>query len=139
MEMTYNTFSVTCGVKIYLCRSTILTSAKTYLFLYWLISRKLGKFNRVFEDVKWTKQNSIFSYSVPTPSITEHITTVWAPFSLSKSRLFRIDSTPELDADYRADVSRFWNEEIPSVLQSSRKKNLPTADVTSGLYRKEEL
>ncbi|XP_059353517.1 carboxylesterase 4A-like [Daphnia carinata] len=59
---------------------------------------------------------------VPTSIITDHIPTSWTPFN--KNRLFlRIGTTLVVDSDYRADASRFWNEEISVILHPTDKKN----------------
>lgn len=42
--------------------------------------------------------------------------------------------------DYRADVNRFWNEEIPAMLQfSGKSKKILTPEAATGHFRKEEL
>lgn len=60
--------------------------------------------------------------SVPTPRITDSITTAWPPLSAGKQRLYRIGTRLALDAEYRADASRFWNEEVPALLAAGKKK-----------------
>lgn len=59
---------------------------------------------------------------MPTPRITDSITTAWPPLSAGKQRLYRIGTRLALDAEYRADASRFWNEEVPALLAAGKKK-----------------
>ena len=77
--------------------------------------------NLVFVAFQPMSRSLTVSFSVPTPRITDSITTAWAPLSPGKSRVLRIGSTLALDAEYRPDVSRFWNEEVPALLSASKK------------------
>lgn len=54
--------------------------------------------------------------------ITEHVPTAWAPFN-KNNRFFRIGTTLSIDTDYRADATRFWNEEIPAILNPVGEAN----------------
>ena len=108
-----------------------------FLFLCWQILLKLGIFETISTLYIGIIKASIFS--VPTPSITQSIPTAWAPFSQSKLRLFRIGAKLAVDLDYRADVSRFWNEESPAILQSSSKLKTILAPDVNGRFSKEEL
>lgn len=56
---------------------------------------------------------------VPTPKITDHIPTSWTPFNKNR-RFLRIGTILAVDSDYRADATRFWNEEIPAIYSTSK-------------------
>lgn len=66
-----------------------------------------------------SKLYSSFFYSVPTPKITDHIPTSWTPFNKNR-RFLRIGTILAVDSDYRADATRFWNEEIPAIYSTSK-------------------
>ncbi|KAI9564535.1 hypothetical protein GHT06_008274 [Daphnia sinensis] len=80
------------------------------------------------DDIEFSKKvfvpllTNFAKTGIPTPVITDHISTSWIPFNKNR-RFLRIGSTLVIDSDYRADASRFWNAEIPVILHSTGKKS----------------
>merc|ERR1719150_3674772 len=60
--------------------------------------------------------------SVPTPGMTEHISTAWPPVSPATSMVFRIDSKLSVMQDYLQDRLRFWKETVPGIFSKKDKK-----------------
>ena len=60
--------------------------------------------------------------SVPTPAMTEHISTAWPPVSPATSNVFRIDSKLSVMQDYLGDRLRFWKETVPGIFSRKDKK-----------------
>lgn len=60
--------------------------------------------------------------SVPTPAMTDHISTAWPPVSPSSSVVFRIDSKVSVMKDYLQDRLRFWTETVPGIFTKKDKK-----------------
>jgi len=60
--------------------------------------------------------------SVPTPAITDHITTAWPPLSPSAPSVFRIDTKLAVVKDYLQDRLRFWTETVPGIMSKKDKK-----------------
>jgi len=60
--------------------------------------------------------------SVPTPAITDHITTAWPPLSPSAPSVFRIDTKLAVVRDYLQDRLRFWTETVPGIMSKKDKK-----------------
>ena len=60
--------------------------------------------------------------SVPTPAMTEHISTAWPPVSPATSMVFRIDSKLSVMQDYLQDRLRFWKETVPAIFSKKDKK-----------------
>ena len=72
----------------------------------------------------------MFFGSVPTLNNMPHnsgsdSTISWMPLSTEKSQILRIDSNLTMEKDYRMDITRFWNEEIPALLTSTGQKRSP--------------
>ncbi len=61
-------------------------------------------------------------FSVPTPQITDNIDVAWAPLSPNKNRVYRIGSKLTLENDYKQDILKFWNEDIPALFNKKSKK-----------------
>jgi len=62
--------------------------------------------------------------SVPTPTITDSINVAWTPLAPNKNRVFKIGDKLEVEEDYKQDILKFWNEDIPKLFKkkASAKK-----------------
>jgi len=60
--------------------------------------------------------------SIPTPSMTEHITVAWPPQSPNNNKILKIDSKLAIMTDYLQDRLRFWSETIPAIFTKKEKK-----------------
>jgi carboxylesterase type B len=60
--------------------------------------------------------------SVPTPQVTENINVAWAPLAPNKNRIYRIGSKLSMESDYKKDILKFWNEDIPALFTKKAKK-----------------
>ena len=61
--------------------------------------------------------------SVPTPALSDHITTAWPPLSPSSPSVFRIDSKLSVMKDYLQDRLKFWTETVPGIFSKKDKKS----------------
>lgn len=55
--------------------------------------------------------------SVPTPTITDAINVAWTPLTPNKNRVFKIGDKLEVEEDYKQDILKFWNEDIPKLFK----------------------
>ena len=60
--------------------------------------------------------------SVPTPSLSEHITTAWPPLSPTTHNILRIDTKLSIMQDYLQDRLRFWTDTVPGIFAKKDKK-----------------
>jgi len=60
--------------------------------------------------------------SVPTPGLTEHITTAWPPLSPTSPSVMKIDTKLSVMKDYLQDRLRFWTETVPGIFTKKEKK-----------------
>merc|ERR1711936_1189057 len=62
--------------------------------------------------------------SVPTPAMTDHISTAWPPVSPATSNVFRIDSKVSVMTDYLQDRLSFWRETVPNIFSKKGQKGV---------------
>lgn len=62
--------------------------------------------------------------SVPTPTITDNLNVAWTPLMPTQNNVFRIGDKLSVDVDYKQDVMKFWQEDIPKLFKkkASAKK-----------------
>jgi len=62
--------------------------------------------------------------SVPTPTITDDLNVAWTPLMPTQNNVFRIGDKLSVDVDYKQDVLKFWQEDIPKLFKkkASAKK-----------------
>lgn len=62
--------------------------------------------------------------SVPTPTITDNLNVAWTPLMPTQNNVFRIGDKLSVDVDYKQDVMKFWQEDIPKLFKkkASTKK-----------------
>lgn len=62
--------------------------------------------------------------SVPTPTITDNLNVAWTPLMPTQNNVFRIGDKLSVDVDYKQDVLKFWQEDIPKLFKkkASAKK-----------------
>jgi len=62
--------------------------------------------------------------SVPTPTITDDLNVAWTPLMPTQNNVFRIGDKLSVDVDYKQDVLKFWQEDIPKLFKkkASTKK-----------------
>lgn len=62
--------------------------------------------------------------SVPTPTITDNLNVAWTPLMPTQNNVFRIGDKLSIDVDYKQDVMKFWQEDIPKLFKkkASAKK-----------------
>lgn len=62
--------------------------------------------------------------SVPTPTITDNLNVAWTPLMPTQNNVFRIGDKLSVDVDYKQDVMKFWQEDIPKLFKkkASSKK-----------------
>jgi len=57
--------------------------------------------------------------SVPTPTTTD---ITWTPLAPNKNRLLRIGDKLKIEEDYKQDILKFWNDDIPSLFKKKEGK-----------------
>jgi len=62
--------------------------------------------------------------SVPTPTITDNLNVAWTPLMPTQNNVFRIGDKLSIDVDYKQDIMKFWQEDIPKLFKkkASAKK-----------------
>jgi len=60
--------------------------------------------------------------SVPTPTITDNLNVAWTPLMPTQNNVFRIGDKLSVDVDYKQDVLKFWQEDIPKLFKKKEKK-----------------
>lgn len=60
--------------------------------------------------------------SVPTPSITDALSVSWTPQAPNKNRLLRIGDKLNMEDDYKQDILKFWNTDIPNLFKKKESK-----------------
>lgn len=62
--------------------------------------------------------------SVPTPTITDNLNVAWTPLMPTQNNVFRIGDKLSVDVDYKQDIMKFWQEDIPKLFKkkASAKK-----------------
>jgi len=62
--------------------------------------------------------------SVPTPTITDDLNVAWTPLMPTQNNVFRIGDKLSIDVDYKQDIMKFWQEDIPKLFKkkASAKK-----------------
>jgi len=63
--------------------------------------------------------------SVPTPTITDNLNVAWTPLMPTQNNVFRIGDKLSIDVDYKQDIMKFWQEDIPKLFKkkASAKKD----------------
>jgi len=74
-------------------------------------------------DTKFTKNiftpllTNFAKTSVPTPTVTDAINVAWTPLAPNKNRVFKISDKLSVEEDYKQDILKFWNEDIPKLFK----------------------